>query len=91
MNDKGEVVGIISEGDLLHRTESGAEKRHPWWLRGFIGADVLANEYMMAPTRKTSDVMTQEVVTFSPDMPPHEVAGLLEKHSTPSPGSLPLV
>ena len=26
------VVGIISEGDLLHRAETGTERRRSWWL-----------------------------------------------------------
>jgi CBS domain-containing protein len=81
VDDKGKLVGIISEGDLLHRVEAGTEKRRPWWLRAFVGSDALANEYVKAHARKVSDAMTQQVVTASPEMPLHEVAALLEKHS----------
>ena len=81
VDDKGKLVGIISEGDLLHRAEAGTEKRHPWWLRAFIGPDARANEYAKAHARKVSDAMTQQVVTASPETPLHEVAALLEKHS----------
>jgi CBS domain-containing protein len=81
VDEKGEVVGIISEGDLLHRAEAGTEKRRPWWLRAFIGSDALANEYVKAHARRVSDAMTRPVVTASPEMPLHEVAALLEKHS----------
>jgi CBS domain-containing protein len=81
VDDKGKVVGMISEGDLLHRAEAGTEKRHPWWLRAFIGPDALANEYVKAHARKVSDAMTRQVVTASPETPLHEIAALLEKHS----------
>lgn len=78
VDDKGKLVGIISEGDLLHRAEAGTEKQRPWWLRAFIGPDALANEYVKAHARKVSDAMTSQVVTASPETPLHEVATLRE-------------
>jgi CBS domain-containing protein len=81
VDEKGKLVGIISEGDLLHRAESGTERRRSWWLRGLIGPDALAAEYVKAHARKAVDVMTREVVTASPETPLHEVAALLEKNS----------
>jgi hypothetical protein len=32
VDDRSKVVGIISEGDLLHRAEAGTERRRSWWL-----------------------------------------------------------
>lgn len=81
LDDKGKLVGIISEGDLLHRAEAGTEKQRPWGLRAFIRFDTLADEYVKAHARKVTDAMTREVVTASPETPLHEVAALLEKHS----------
>jgi CBS domain-containing protein len=81
VGDNGKIVGIISEGDLLHRAETGTEKRRSWWLRAFVGPDTLADDYIKAHTRKVSDAMTREVVTASPETPLHEIASLLEKHA----------
>jgi CBS domain-containing protein len=81
VDDKGKLIGIISEGDLLHRAEAGTEKQRPWWLRAFIGPDTLADEYVKAHARKVSDAMTRQVITASPETPLHEVAALLEKNS----------
>jgi CBS domain-containing protein len=81
VDEKGKLVGIISEGDLLHRAEAGTERQHPWWLRAFIGADTLAAEYTKAHARKVTDAMTRKVVTASPETPLHEIAALLEKNS----------
>lgn len=75
------LVGIVSEGDLLHRVEAGTERHHSWWLQAFIGNDTLAAEYVKAHGLKVSDVMTHRVVTASPQTPLHEVATLMEKNA----------
>lgn len=81
VDEKGKLVGIISEGDLLHRAEASTERRHPWWLRAFIGPDTLAAEYTKAHARKVADAMTHKVVTATPETPLHEIAALLEKNA----------
>jgi CBS-domain-containing membrane protein len=81
VDDQGKVIGIVSEGDLLHRAEAGTQRRHSWWLLALTGDEALAGEYIKAHARKVSDVMTTEVITATPDTQLHEVAALLEKHS----------
>jgi len=81
VDDKGKVVGIVSEGDLMHRSEADTERRRSWWLLGLTGEETLAAEYVKAHARKVADVMTRNVITASPDTPLHEIAALLEKNS----------
>ena len=81
VDDQGKLVGIISEGDLLHRAEAGTQRRHSWWLLGLVGDESLASEYIKAHSRKVADVMTRKVVTAAPDSPLHQIAALLEKNS----------
>ena len=81
VDDQGKLVGIVSEGDLMHRSEAGTERRRSWWLRGLTGDETLAAEYVKAHARKVADVMTRNVITASPDTPLHEIAALLEKNS----------
>ena len=81
VDSQEKLVGIVSEGDLLHRVEAGTERHHSWWLKGFIGNDTLAAEYVKAHGLKVSDVMTRRVVTASPQTPLHEVATLMEKNA----------
>jgi CBS domain-containing protein len=81
VDDKGNLIGIVSEGDLMHRHEAGTERRRSWWLRTLTSDDQLAVEYAHVHARKVADVMTKKVITASPDTPLHEIAGLLEKHS----------
>ena len=81
VDDQGKVVGIVSEGDLLHRAEAGTERQRPWWLLGLTGEETLAAEYVKAHARKVADVMTSQVTTATPDTPLHELATLMERNS----------
>ena len=80
VDDQGKVVGIVSEGDLLHRSEAGTERQRPWWLLALTGDETLAAEYVKARGRKVADIMTRNVITAIPDTPLHEIAALLEKN-----------
>ncbi len=73
------VLGIVSEGDLMRRAETGTEWHRSWWLSLTAGADDLAREYVKSHGRRADDVMTREVITIAEDMPAGEIAGLLER------------
>jgi CBS domain-containing protein len=81
VNDRSQLVGIVSEGDLMHRSEVGTERRRSWWLAGFVGTETLAADYVRSHALRVNDVMTRNVVTTTPDAPLHEIAALLEKNS----------
>ncbi len=76
----GKLIGIISEGDLLRRTETGTERESSWWLNFLSGSDQLASDFVKAHGIKVSDVMTKEVVVAKPDTPLREIARLLESN-----------
>ena len=80
VDGQGKLVGIVSEGDLVHRAEIGTEQRRSWWLLLLAEDQALAADYIKAHGRKVEDVMTRNVVTVTPDAPLNEVARLLEKH-----------
>ena len=79
VDDNGRLIGIISEGDLMRRPESGTERARSWWLQALTDTRTLAEEFVRTHSRRVCDVMTREVVTASPDTPLGEVAALLEK------------
>ena len=61
VDDTGKLVGIISEGDLMHRAETGTERRHRWWIR-LVGGDAsLPADYIKAHARKAADIMTRRM------------------------------
>jgi CBS domain-containing protein len=74
----GKLVGIVSEGDLLHRVEAGTERHRSWWYRFNASPATLATEFVKAHSRKVCDVMTREPVTVGPDTPALDIAELIE-------------
>ena len=77
---KGELLGIVSEGDLMRRAEAGTGRRRPWWLTVFTGREAFAAEYVKEHSRKVADVMTRRVITATPDTPLRDIANTLEKN-----------
>jgi CBS domain-containing protein len=80
VDKNGRLVGVISEGDLIRRTETGTQRESSWWLTFLSGADQLAYDFVKAHGTKVSDVMSKEVVVAKPDTPLRDVARLLESH-----------
>jgi CBS domain-containing protein len=76
----GRLMGIVSEGDLIRRAETGTERRRSWWLEMFTTRDALANDYVKSHALKASDVMTAPAITAGPDTPLRDIADLLERH-----------
>ena len=76
----GRLRGIVSEGDLVRRVESGTDRTPSWWLRVFGEGDDLARDYAKSRGRRAGDVMTREVVTVGEDATLAEIATLLERH-----------
>lgn len=77
---RGRVVGIVSEGDLLRRAETGTGHAHSWWLKLLMGREGLATEYVREHSRKIADLMSREVITAAPDTPVSEIAEILERN-----------
>jgi CBS domain-containing protein len=80
LDDSGALVGIVSEGDLLRRGETGTERHRSWWLELLVGNATLAGEYVKARGRTVADVMTREVVTADEATPLARLAELMETH-----------
>ena len=74
------LVGIVTEGDFLRRTEAGTERRRPRWLEFLIGPGRLADEYTHSHSRKVEDVMTRDPVMVSEEAPLEEIVDVMERH-----------
>ena len=77
---KGELVGMVTEGDFLRRGELGTQRRRNRWLEFLIGPGRLADEYVHTRGRKVEEVMTREPITVTQDTPLDEVVRLMERH-----------
>jgi len=75
----GRVIGILTEGDLLRRSETGTERHRPRWLEILMGPGRLAGEYVRTHGRKVEEIMTRDLVSVTPDTPLDEVVALMER------------
>lgn len=80
VNSEGRVVGIVSEGDLMRRPETGGLPDRSWWLALLAGSKQLARDYVRAHGVRAEDVMSRDVVSVTEDTPLHTIAQLLEEH-----------
>ena len=78
----GRLVGIVSEGDLLHRAETGTERRtqrrRSRWLDTFAADQEAARDYVKAHGRSVQEIMTREVISVSDTTELADIATLLE-------------
>lgn len=74
----GAVVGILSEGDLLRRTELGTEASVPAWIGWLAGQGRAAREYVRGHARKVGEVMTAPAITVARQTEVAEVVALME-------------
>lgn len=75
----GRLVGIVSEGDLMRRPETGtAARRGAWWLSLFATTEAAAAAYVKSHGLTAADVMTRGVVTVAEDTPLADIAETLE-------------
>ncbi|MCI4680870.1 CBS domain-containing protein [Rhodoblastus acidophilus] len=75
----GRLLGVISEGDFLHRAELGTSKRKPRWIEFLLGPGETAESYVMSHGRKVREVMTHDVVTVGSTASVNEVVALLDR------------
>jgi CBS domain-containing protein len=75
----GRLVGMITEGDFLHRTEIGTERHRPSGLQILTSEATLADEYVHSHGRKIEEVMTCNPHTVSEETPLEKVVRIMER------------
>jgi CBS domain-containing protein len=76
----GKLVGIVSEGDFIRRSEIGTQRKRGRWLKFILGAGEAATEFVHEHGRKVSEVMTRDPLTVSEDTPLEEIVTTMEKN-----------
>jgi len=74
----GKLVGIVSEGDFIRRSEIGTQRKRGRWLKFLLGAGATATDYVRENGRKVSEVMTADPVTVAEDAPLEEIVNAME-------------
>jgi len=80
VDDEGRLVGLISEGDLLRRSELGSG---PTVTRAGppLSSDERARAYVKSNAWRVDDVMSRDLVVVEEEASLSRVAALMEEHS----------
>ena len=79
IDDKGELVGIVTEGDFLRRPETSTERKTgSRWRDAFFSGSKVTDNYIHTHGVKVKDVMTPNPVAVAEDAPLDEVVGLMQ-------------
>ena len=81
VNSAGALVGIVSEGDLLHRAETGTQRRtdrrRARWFDSLASDKELARDYVKSHARTVGEIMIRDVITVTEATGLNEIANLL--------------
>ena len=75
------LVGIVTEGDLVRRAETGTEAPVHRFAELLLGPRPSAEAYARSHGRQVWDVMTRDVFTVNRDTPLADVVQLMEEHA----------
>jgi CBS domain-containing protein len=77
----GKLVGIVSEGDFIRRSEIGTGRKRGRWLRFILGPGTSASDFVQEHGRRVSDVMTKSPLTITEDTSLAEIVEVMEKNN----------
>lgn len=72
------LIGIVSDGDLLRRTEIGTEPTHSWLGALLRSGEEAAAEFLKTHGQRAEDVMTRDVITVGRNADLREIVDILE-------------
>jgi CBS domain-containing protein len=80
LNARHQLVGLLSEADLLRRPETGTAREQSPWFDALFGPAKSAREYVRTHGLKVRDVMARRPITIDCDAPLDKVVHLMESH-----------
>jgi CBS-domain-containing membrane protein len=80
VDDSDRVVGIVSEGDLIHHSGDAPDRQPSWWIRLFAETKEHTPDYAKSHGLHANDIMSRDVISVDEDMLLADIAETLEKH-----------
>jgi len=77
----GKLVGVVSEGDFIRRSEIGTGRKRGRWLRFILGPGTSASDYVHEHGHKVGEVMTKSPLTITEDTALAEIVAIMEKNN----------
>jgi CBS domain-containing protein len=77
----GKLVGIISEGDFIRRSEIGTQRKRGRFLKFILGPGQTATDFVHEHGRKVAEIMTATPLTVTEDTELEKIVQLMEKNN----------
>jgi CBS domain-containing protein len=77
----GKLVGIVSEGDFIRRSEIGTQRQRSRFLKFILGPGKAASDFVHEHGRKVAEIMTPQPLTITEDTALEEIVELMEKNN----------
>ena len=79
VNCNNQLVGILTEGDLMRRAQLATERHITWWKNLLFGPWFSAQEYVRTHARSVGSVMTRETLCIAEDTPLPMIVQMMEQ------------
>src|SRR5471030_1205930 len=80
VDPSGKLVGIVSEGDFIRRSEIGTQRQRGRFLKFILGPGKSATDFVHEHGRKVGEIMSCEPLTVTEDTSLEEIVELMEKN-----------
>ena len=81
VDGSGAPIGMVSEGDLIGRSEAEREARQDWWLTMLAEGEAVNPEFLASLNYPTArDMMSAPVISIDEETSLGEIAELLTTH-----------
>jgi CBS domain-containing protein len=76
----GKLVGIVSEGDFIRRSEIGTQRKRGRWLKFLLGPGKAATDFVREHGVKIGEIMTPQPLTITEDTTLEEIVLIMENN-----------
>lgn len=80
VDEAGRLFGVLTEGDLLRRSEMGTGRKRARWLEFLLGPGASAADYVREHGRRARELMTDSPVAIEEDTDVADIVELMESH-----------
>ncbi|ANW00323.1 CBS domain-containing protein [Bradyrhizobium icense] len=82
VDEDGRLIGMVTEGDFIRRSEIGTQSPHIGWLDYLFGPGKAAADFVREHGRKVGEIMTKSnLVTAPEDLPLEKLVRLMEHNN----------
>jgi CBS domain-containing protein len=81
VDEAGKLVGVLSEGDFIRRSEISTQRKRGRWLKLILGPGKAATDFVHEHGCRVAEIMTPQPLTITEDTALDEIVQVMEKNN----------